>query len=188
MARFALERCASRDAVSHKRLTENAHSRRSAGRHAKPFAAALAAASLALGAFAMAAHAKEKAAKQENEQKAAQEVMPAYKPFPHNFTFLLKDLNGKTPPVEMWIRVDSTMRGAGFSGCKNWSAVFIVGANRLGPKAMPALTTQKCDPALEAIEHEYWSVLMSGPFWDTQGSDLILKGAKGGVMRFTRSL
>ena len=30
--------------------------------------------------------------------------------------------------------------------------------------------------------------MLSGPFWDTQGSDLILKGSKGGVLRFSRSL
>jgi heat shock protein HslJ len=149
--------------------------------------AALLAAGFAFGAV-FAAQAKDKAAAKEKEQKETQEAIPAYKPFPHNFMFVLKEINGKTPPVDMWIRIDSTMRGAGFSGCKNWSTVFAVGANRLGPKAMPALTNQKCDPALEALEREYWSVLMSGPYWDTQGSDLILKGFKGGVMRFTRSL
>jgi heat shock protein HslJ len=123
--------------------------------------------------------------KQENTESGG---IPRYQPFPHNQTFLLKDINGKTPPVEMWIMIDSNSRATGFSGCKNWSGVFIVGSNRLGPKAMPAVNEQKCDPALQAIERDYWAILLSGPFWDTQGSDLILKGAKGGAMRFTRSL
>lgn len=144
---------------------------------------------LAACGLAAAAQAKSKPAQEKDkEPKEAQEAIPTYKPFPHNFMFVLKDINGKTPPVDMWIRIDSTMRGAGFSGCKAWSGVFVVGGNRLGPKAMPAVNDQKCDPALQALEHDFWNVMLSGPYWDTQGSDLILKGAKGGVMRFTRSL
>jgi heat shock protein HslJ len=139
--------------------------------------------------LAQTAQAKSKAApKPEAEQKPSEATLPRYKPFPHNQIFLLKDINGKTPPVEMWIRIDSTMRGSGFSGCKSWSTVFIVGADRLGPKAMPAMTDKKCDPPLQALEQEYWGLLMSGPYWDTQGSELILKGIKGGQMRFMRSL
>jgi heat shock protein HslJ len=123
---------------------------------------------------------------QENQENAG--APPRYQPFPHNQTFLLKDINGKTSSVDMWIRIDTTGRGTGSSGCKNWSGVFIVGSNRLGPKAMPAFTEQKCEPSQQALERDFWGILMSGPFWDTQGSDLILKGAKGGTMRFTRSL
>jgi heat shock protein HslJ len=134
--------------------------------------------------------AKGKPAQNEKDQQeaTAPEPIPTYKPFPHNFIFNLKDINGKTASGDIWIRIDSTMRGTGFSGCKSWSGVFVVGANRLGPKAMPAVADGKCDPALQAVEREFWQVMMSGPFWDTQGSDLILKGAKGGVLRFTRSL
>jgi heat shock protein HslJ len=133
--------------------------------------------------------AKGKPAQKENQQEAtAQEPPPNYKPFPHNYIFNLKDINGKAPTADIWIRIDSTMRGSGFSGCKSWSGVFVVGGNRLGPKAMPAVADAKCDPALQAIERDFWQVMLSGPFWDLQGSDLILKGAKGGVLRFTRSL
>jgi heat shock protein HslJ len=133
------------------------------------------------------ADAKGKPAQKEQEA-ASQEPILTYKPFPHNYIFNLKDINGKPPSADIWIRIDTTMRGSGFSGCKSWSGVFVVGANRLGPKSMPAVADQKCDPALQAIEHEFWQVMMSGPFWDMQGSDLIIKGPKGGVMRFTRSL
>lgn len=143
---------------------------------------------LAIG-FAASVQAKSKPA-QDKEQKEGQEQQQilTYKPFPHNYIFNLKDINGKAPPVDMWIRINSTLRGAGFSGCKAWSGVFVVGANRLGPKAMPAVNDKQCDPALQALEREFWNVLLSGPYWDTQGSDLILKGFKGGVLRFTRSL
>jgi heat shock protein HslJ len=132
--------------------------------------------------------AKQAAAKEQKEEAQQPEPILTYKPFPHNFIFNLSDINGKAPPADIWIRIDSTMRGSGFSGCKSWSGVFVVGANRLGPKAMPAVADKKCDPALQAVERDFWQLMLSGPFWDTQGSDLILKGAKGGVMRFTRSL
>lgn len=114
--------------------------------------------------------------------------IPRYQPFPHNHNFVLKEINGKTPPVEMWITIDSTGRANGFSGCKNWSGVFAIGPDRLGPRAMPAVNDHKCEPALAAIERDYWAVLLSGPYWDTKGDELTLKGAKGGLMRFQRSL
>jgi heat shock protein HslJ len=114
--------------------------------------------------------------------------VPRYTPFPHNQNFILKEINGKTPPVEMWLSIDSTGRANGFSGCKNWSGVFAIGPDRLGPRAMPAVNDHKCEPALQAIERDYWSILLNGPYWDTKGDDLILKGFKGGAMRFSRSL
>lgn len=114
--------------------------------------------------------------------------LPRYQPFPHNQNFVLKEINGKAPPVEMWISIDSTGRANGFSGCKNWSGVFVIGPNRLGPRAMPAINERKCEGALAAIERDYWTVLLSGPYWDTKGDQLILKGFKGGVLTFQRSL
>ncbi len=130
------------------------------------------------------------APQQQQEQQSQDQAgaMPRYTPFPHNQNFVLKEINGKTPPVEMWLRIDSTGRANGFSGCKNWSGVFAIGPDRLGPRAMPAINEQKCEGPLQAIEKDYWGILLSGPHWDTQGDDLILKGMKGGSMRFTRSL
>jgi heat shock protein HslJ len=115
-------------------------------------------------------------------------AIPRYVPFPHNRNFTLTDINGKTPPVEIWINVDSNGRANGFSGCKNWSGVFVIGPDRLGPKAMPAVNERQCDGALAGLERELWGVLLSGPYWDVKGDDLILKGAKGGKLTFRRSL
>lgn len=145
-------------------------------------------------AVAFPAEAKKRGAKPAEEQQQQGEEnkeaggVPRYQPFPHNQNFILKEINGKTPPVEMWISIDSTGRANGFSGCKNWSGVFAIGPDRLGPRAMPAINDHKCEPALAAIEREYWGILLSGPHWDTQGDTLILKGFKGGAMRFFRSL
>ncbi len=131
---------------------------------------------------------------QEAEQKQPEDEnketggIPRYQPFPHNQNFVLKEINGKAPPVEMWISIDSTGRANGFSGCKNWSGIFVIGPNRLGPRTMPAVNERKCEGPLAAFERDYWGVLLSGPYWDTKGDDLILKGAQGGVLRFQRSL
>lgn len=155
---------------------------------------ALTAAFCALALAAAPAEAK-KAPKtsQEGEQQAPDENketggIPRYQPFPHNQNFVLKEINGKAPPVEMWISIDSTGRANGFSGCKNWSGVFAIGPNRLGPRAMPAVNERKCEGAPVAAERDYWNVLLSGPYWETKGDDLILKGFKGGLLLFQRSL
>ncbi|MCC3245619.1 META domain-containing protein [Methylocystis sp. WRRC1] len=150
-----------------------------------------------LCAVALAAPAEAKKAKpaaggeqQQQQQGEGEDAagIPRYQPFPHNRNFVLKEINGKAPPVEMWITIDATGRANGFSGCKNWSGVFVIGPNRLGPKAMPAINEQKCDGALASIEKDYWGVLLSGPYWDTKGDELTLKGFKGGVLKFQRSL
>jgi heat shock protein HslJ len=115
--------------------------------------------------------------------------LPRYVPFPHYRNFVLKEINGKAPPpVDIWINIDATGRANGFSGCKNWSGVFVIGPDRLGPKAMPAVNERQCDGNLAGVEKELWGVLLSGPYWDVKGDELTLKGAKGGVLKFQRSL
>lgn len=159
----------------------------------------LLAAALCAAAIAVPAEAKKRAKPAEEgqaqeqpqgEEGGAKESggIPRYVPFPHNRNFVLKEINGKAPPVEMWITIDSTGRANGFSGCKNWSGVFVIGPDRLGPRAMPAVNERQCDGALAGIERDYWNVLLSGPYWDVKGDDLVLKGFKGGVLKFQRSL
>ena len=103
--------------------------------------------------------------------------------------FNLVEINGKAPPVEVWINIDATGHAAGFDGCKHWNAVFVIGGDRLGPKSMPAMKDTKCDPALAAFEHEFWNVMIQGPFWSTKGDELTFKAPKGGAtLRFQRGL
>ncbi len=125
---------------------------------------------------------------QQDEANKDSGGIPRYVPFPHNRNFVLKEINGKAPPVEIWITIDSTGRANGFSGCKNWSGVFVIGPDRLGPKAMPAVNERQCDGALAGIERDLWGVLLSGPYWDVKGDELTFKGFKGGVLKFQRSL
>ena len=126
---------------------------------------------------------------QQQQEQPQSEAPPRYTPFPHNMIFNLVDIDGKTPPKEMWLRIDSTGRANGSSGCKNWSGVFIVGPDRLGPRAMPTFTESACDPAQKTFEQQFWAILLNGPFWDLKGDQLIIKAFKGpGVMHFQRSL
>ena len=162
------------------------------------FFVAAAAAICALSLAAAPAEAKKKPAADQSGAEQGQQAggptpqqeqaPPRYQPFPHNQNFELKEINGKAPPVEMWLNIDATGHARGFSGCKNWSAVFIIGGERLGPKSMPAINERKCDGALAGIERDFWNVMMSGPYWDTKGDELTLKGFKGGVLRFQRTL
>ena len=54
------------------------------------------------------AHAKKKpqAEQQQQQEEPQAEAPPRYTPFPHNLIFNLVDIDGKTPPAEMWLRVD----------------------------------------------------------------------------------
>jgi heat shock protein HslJ len=126
---------------------------------------------------------------QQQQEQPQSEAPPRYTPFPHNLIFNLVDIDGKTPPKEMWLRIDSTGRANGSSGCKNWSGVFIVGPDRLGPRAMPTFTESTCDAGQKAFEQQFWAILLNGPYWDLKGDQLIIKAFKGpGVMHFQRSL
>ena len=126
---------------------------------------------------------------QEQQGEGQTPSQPRYTPFPHNIIFNLVDIDGKAPAKEMWLRIDSTGRANGSSGCKNWSGVFVVGPDRLGPRAMPTFTEAACDAAQKAYEQQFWAILLNGPFWDLKGDQLIIKAFKGpGVMHFQRSL
>jgi heat shock protein HslJ len=152
-------------------------------------------ASLCLALLAAPADAKKRAKPEAGEQQQPkQESAPSspsiedYKPFPHGLVFTLRQINGRSPAVEVWLRVDATGRASGFSGCKNFSAIFVVGAERLGPRAQPAITDRQCDPAAQALERDFWSIMATGPYWKLQGDTLIIKGLKGGEMQLSRSM
>ncbi|HMK90692.1 MAG TPA: META domain-containing protein [Methylocystis sp.] len=145
-------------------------------------------------AFAPTALAKAKKPPQDQQQQQQEENaetggLPRYQPFPHNIIFNLVDLSGKAPAKDIWLRIDSTGRASGSSGCKSWSGIFVIGPDRLGPRSMPAFTEQQCTPEQLAYEREFWAILLNGPYWDTKGDELIMKQYKGaGVLHFQRSL
>lgn len=120
----------------------------------------------------------------EAERKRAQE-----KQFPVGVRWVLEDVGGKRPPegAEATLRVDSTFRGTGSSGCNTFSAAMYPGRGQTLIAGPPALTKRKCSPAVMAFERAYLLGLYSRPQWDRTGDQLTLK-TRSGVMRFRRGL
>jgi heat shock protein HslJ len=109
------------------------------------------------------------------------------KEFPTKATWTLKEINGKAPAGDASLMIDTTLRGSGSSGCNTWSAaLYPVRGQKLamGPVVM---TKKQCDAAVMTFEKEYLTILHSGPTWDTQGDNLVVKGPTGSLL-FARSL
>ena len=53
---------------------------------------------------------KDKPANQNQQQNenADNGGIPRYQPFPHNYNFILTEINGKSPAKEIWLRIDAT--------------------------------------------------------------------------------
>ena len=109
------------------------------------------------------------------------------KKFPVKQIWVLKEFNGKPVPGDLTLSIDDNFRGAGSSGCNTWSAtVYPSRGQRLGVGPI-AITHNTCDAAKTQLENAYLSAVHAAPFWDMEGSELVLKGP-GGVMRFKSSI
>ena len=129
--------------------------------------------------------------KQQGQQQFTSPVKPneADKKFPVKAIWVLKEFNNKPLPVsgDVTLEVDENFRGSGASGCNTWSAtIYPSRGQRLGVGPI-ALTHNTCDATRTALEHAYLTAIHSAPFWDMEGSDLVLKGP-GGILRFQRSI
>jgi heat shock protein HslJ len=140
---------------------------------------------LALGAV-FAAHAQ---MHNGDEDKPKQPLPPQQKNFPLDQTWQLRELNGK--PIEasldVSLKIDSALRGSGFTGCNTWSAVMYPIKDQhllVGPYA---LTKKQCDKDTMAIELGFLSALLGQPAWDLVNGDLVIKGPRG-ALRMGRSL
>ena len=109
------------------------------------------------------------------------------KKFPVKQIWVLREFNGKPVPADLTLSVDDNFRGAGSAGCNTWSAtVYPSRGQRLGVGPI-AITHNTCDAAKTQLENAYLTAIHSAPFWDMEGSELVLKGP-GGVMRFKSSI
>ena len=126
--------------------------------------------------------------KQQAPQPAQQQKIPEPdKTFPSGSSWTLREINSKRldPGIEATLTIDSNNRGTGISGCNTWSSPLIpVQGQRLAMGAI-ALTKKACPPALMAFEQNFLLTLHSGPFWDIDGSDLIIK-TPATTLRFSR--
>jgi heat shock protein HslJ len=114
---------------------------------------------------------------------------PQQKNFPLDQTWQLKELNGKPVPadVDVSLKIDSALRGSGFTGCNSWSATMYPIKDQHLAVGPYALTKKQCDKDTMAIEFGFLSALLAQPTWDLVNGDLVIKGPRG-AMRLARSL
>lgn len=135
-----------------------------------------------------AAFAKPKGPQSEEDQEGPKPLPPQQKNFPLDQTWSLRELNGKPVPagVDPSLKIDSNLRGSGFTGCNSWSATLYPVKDQhlmVGPYA---LTKKKCDKDVMAVEFGLLSGLTGNPEWDLVNGELVIKGPRG-AMRFSRS-
>jgi heat shock protein HslJ len=139
--------------------------------------------------FAATAFAGPKGPQNPEDLEAPKPLPPQEKNFPLDQTWSLRELNGKpvNNGVDASLKIDSNLRGSGYTGCNSWSAtLYPVKEQHLlvGPYA---LTKNQCDKDVKAVEFGFLSGLTGSPSWDLVNGDLVIKGPRGS-MRFARSL
>jgi heat shock protein HslJ len=114
---------------------------------------------------------------------------PLQKNFPLDQTWQLKELNGKPIPadVDASLKIDSALRGSGFTGCNSWSATMYPIKDQHLAVGPYALTKKQCDKDTMAIEFGFLTALLNQPTWDLVNGELVIKGPRG-AMRLARSL
>jgi heat shock protein HslJ len=114
---------------------------------------------------------------------------PLQKSFPLDQSWSLRELNGKPVPatLDVSLKVDAALHGSGFAGCNSWSAVIYPIKGQHLAVGQYALTKNKCDKDVTAIEVGFLSALLGGPAWDLVNGDLVIKGPRG-ALRMVRSL
>ena len=142
---------------------------------------------LAALSFAAAAHAQSHM--HDDDNKTLQPLPPQQKNFPIDQTWQLRELNGKPidSGLDVSLKIDSALRGSGFTGCNSWSAVMYPIKDQhliVGPYA---LTKKQCDKDTMAIEFGFLSALLASPTWDLVNGDLVIKGQRG-ELKMARSL
>ncbi len=125
----------------------------------------------------------------EEDQGPPKPLPPLQKNFPLDETWSLRELNGKPVPsgLDASLKIDSTLRGSGYTGCNSWSATLYPVKDQhlmVGPFA---LTRNKCDKDVMAVEFGFLSSLIGKPTWDLVNGDLVIKGPRGAI-RLARSL
>jgi heat shock protein HslJ len=126
---------------------------------------------------------------QNDEDKTPKPLPPLQKNFPLDETWSLRELNGKPVPsgLDASLKIDSTLRGSGYTGCNSWSATLYPVKDQhllVGPFA---LTRKKCEKDVMAVEFGFLSSLIGKPTWDLVNGDLVIKGPRGAI-RLVRSL
>jgi len=125
----------------------------------------------------------------EEDDKPLKPLPPQTKNFPLDQTWSLRELNGKpvAATLDVSLKIDSALRGSGFTGCNSWSATMYPIKDQhllVGPYA---LTKKQCDKDTMAIEVGFLTALLAQPSWDLVNGELVIKGPRG-ALRMVRSL
>jgi heat shock protein HslJ len=97
-----------------------------------------------------------------NRQQEQQRREPP-KLFPIGVSWTLVDINGRRPPAEATLRIDTTLRGNGFSGCNTFSAAIYPTRMQTLAAGPLAITKRACSPAVMQFERTYLSGIYSRP-------------------------
>jgi heat shock protein HslJ len=129
------------------------------------------------------------AARAEDGDKPKEPLPPQQKNFPLDQTWSLRELNGKPidSTLDVSLKIDSALRGSGFTGCNSWSATMYPVKDQHLMTGPYALTKKQCDKDVMAIEFGFLSALMAQPSWDLVNGELVIKGPRG-ALRMVRSL
>jgi heat shock protein HslJ len=129
------------------------------------------------------------AARAEDNDKPKQPLPPQQKNFPLDQTWSLRELNGKPidSTLDVSLKIDSALRGSGFTGCNSWSATMYPIKDQHLLTGPYALTKKQCDKDVMAIEVGFLSALSAQPSWDLVNGELVIKGPRG-ELRMARSL
>ena len=141
-------------------------------------------AAIALGALGFAT-----AAYPISQTEPVKPLPPQQKNFPLDQTWQLKELNGKPipPEIDVSLKIDSALRGSGFTGCNSWSATMYPIKDQHLATGPYALTKKQCDKDTMAIEFGFLTALLAQPIWDLVNGELVIKGPRGSL-RLARSL
>ena len=143
----------------------------------------------AIALIALAAVFAAQAARAEDNDKPKEPLPPQQKNFPLDQTWSLRELNGKPidSTLDVSLKIDSALRGSGFTGCNSWSATMYPVKDQHLMTGPYALTKKQCDKDVMAIEFGFLSALMAQPSWDLVNGELVIKGPRG-ALRMVRSL
>jgi len=143
----------------------------------------------AIALIALAAVFAAQAARAEDSDKPKEPLPPQQKNFPLGQTWSLRELNGKpiVSTLDVSLKIDSALRGLGFTGCNSWSATMYPVKDQHLMTGPYALTKKQCDKDVMAIEFGFLSALMAQPSWDLVNGELVIKGPRG-ALRMVRSL
>jgi len=123
------------------------------------------------------------------EEKEPTPIGAAFKNFPLDQTWQLREINDKPIPagLDVSLMIDGNLRGSGFTGCNTWSATLYPVKEQhllMGP---PALTKKQCAKDVMAVENGFLSALIAQQTWDLVNGELVIKGKRGNL-RLARSL